>query len=557
MIRAFFVAGAFAAGLLGGVSALAQSSADLINDHRTPGDVLTYGMGYNQQRYSPLAHINRGNVKRLVPVWTFATGNALGDESQPLLHGGVMYFTTSRSTFAIDAATGKGLWRHDIEYDPDTLRTICCGQVNRGAAILDGKLFRTTLDMHVIALDVKTGKEVWKTQSDDYKLGYSMTVAPLVANGVVIAGVAGAEFGVRGYLEGYDPESGKKLWRLWTVPAPGEPGSDTWPKNDAWKVGGGSTWLTGSYDPELDLVYWGTGNPGPWNPTVRAGDNLYTSSVLAIRPKTGQVAWHYQFTPNDPIDFDGNNEMILADLKQGGQTRRVLMHADRNGFLYVIDRTNGRLLAANAFVDKMTWASGVDLKTGRPILSQTTKDYLAGNEVELWPAVSGGKNWQPAAYNPETGLLYANTLEGGWLVAPAPIEHKPRAIFFGVKVAKRLWSDDRGILKAIDPMTGKAKWRVPRAVPSYSGVLTTAGKLVFSGAMTGEFTAYDAETGAKLWEFQTQSGIIGQPVTWERDGKQYVTVASGIGGVYHIHGGDARLRNVPTGGAVWTFALFD
>jgi len=304
-------------------------------------------------------------------------------------------------------------------------------------------------------------------------------------------------------------------------------------------------------------VYWGTGNPGPWNPTVRAGDNLYTSSVLAIRPKTGQVAWHYQFTPNDPIDFDGNNEMILADVKQGGQTRKVLMHADRNGFLYVIDRTNGGLLAANAFVDKMTWASGVDLKTGRPILTQTTKDYLAGNEVELWPAVSGGKNWQPAAYNPETGLLYANTLEGGWLVAPAPIEHKPRAIFFGVKVSKRLWSDDRGILKAIDPMTGKAKWRVPRAVPSYSGVLTTAGKLVFSGAMTGEFTAYDADTGAKLWEFQTQSGIIGQPVTWERDGKQYVTVASGIGGVYHIHGGDARLRNVPTGGAVWTFALFD
>ena len=324
----------FAIAALAGAGALAQSAQDLINDQQTPGDVLTYGMGYSQQRHSPLAQIHKGNVKRLVPVWSFATGNTLGDESQPLLHQGVMYVTTSRSTFAIDALTGKGLWRHDIEYDADMLRTICCGQVNRGAAIFDGKLIRTTLDLHVLALDLKTGKEVWNTTSDDYTLGYSMTVAPLVANGVVIAGVAGAEFGVRGYLEGYDAQTGNKLWRLWTVPAPGEPGSDTWPANsDAWKVGGGSTWLTGSYDPELDLVYWGTGNPGPWNPTVRKGDNLYTSSVLAIRPKTGQVAWFYQFTPNDPIDFDGCNEMILAERNVGGQMKKVLMHADRNGFL--------------------------------------------------------------------------------------------------------------------------------------------------------------------------------------------------------------------------------
>jgi alcohol dehydrogenase (cytochrome c) len=543
----------FSVALLAGASALAQSTQDLVNDHRTPGDILTYGMGYSQQRFSPLSQINKGNVKRMVPVWSFATGNVLGDEAQPLLHDGVLYYTTSRSTFAIDALTGKGLWRHEIEYDPDTLRTICCGQVNRGAAILDGKIFRTTLDMHVIALDAKSGKEVWKTQAEDYKLGYSMTVAPLVANGVVIAGVAGAEFGVRGFLEAYDPQTGRKLWRLYTVPSPGEPGSDTWPKNDAWKVGGGATWLTGSYDAELDLVFWGTGNPGPWNPTVRQGDNLFTSSVLALKPKTGQVVWHYQFTPNDPIDFDGNNEMILAE--RGG--RKVLMHADRNGFLYVLDRTNGRLLAANQFVDKMTWATGVSPENGRPILSAETKKYLAGQEAELWPAVSGGKNWQPAAYNPETGLLYANTLESGWVVAPAPIEHKPRALYFGVKASKRMWADDRGILKALDPMTGKAKWRVNRAIPSYSGVLTTGGKLVFTGAMTGEFTAYDADTGAKLWEFQTQSGIIGQPITWERNGRQYVTVASGIGGVYHLHGGDARLRNVPTGGAVWTFALFE
>jgi len=556
MSHALLAAAALAAGVMASAPALAQTADDLRNDHRTPGDVLTYGMGYNQQRHSPLTQINRGSVKRLVPVWSFATSNVLGDEAQPLLHDGVMYVTTSRNTFAIDALTGKGIWRHDVD-QPADLRQVCCGQVNRGAAIFNGKLYRTTLDMHVVAIDIKTGKEVWKTLSDDFKLGYSMTVAPLVANGVVIAGIAGAEFGVRGFLEGYDAESGKKLWRLWTIPAPGESGGDTWPKNDLWKVGGGSTWLTGSYDPELDLVYWGTGNPGPWNPTVRPGDNLFTCAVLAIRPKTGQVAWYYQFTPNDPIDFDGNNEMILAERNIGGQNRKVLMHADRNGFLYVLDRTNGQLLAANPFVAKMTWASGVDMGTGRPILTAETRKYLAGNEAELWPAVSGGKNWSPAAYSPETGLLYANTNEGGWLVAPAPIQHKPGAVYFGVKVSKRLWSDNRGFVQALDPMTGKAKWRVPLPIPNYSGVLSTAGKLVFTGSLTGEFSAYDAETGDKLWQFQTQSGIIGQPITWERNGKQYITVASGIGGVYHIHAGDERLRTVPTGGAFWTFALFD
>jgi alcohol dehydrogenase (cytochrome c) len=554
MSRALLAAAALAAGVM--ANALAQTAEDLRNDDRTPGDVLTYGMGYSQQRHSPLTRINRDNVKRLVPVWSFATSNVLGDESQPLLHDGVIYLTTSRHTFAIDALSGKAIWRHDVD-QPADLRMVCCGQVSRGAAIYGGKLYRTTLDMHVVALDIKTGKEVWRTQSDDFKLGYSMTAAPLVANGVVIAGVAGAEFGVRGYLEAFDAESGQKLWRLWTVPAPGEPGSDTWPKNDLWKVGGAATWLTGSYDPELDLVYWGTGNPGPWNPTVRPGDNLYSCSVLAIRPKTGAIAWYRQFTPHDLIDFDGNNEMILADRVIGGQNRKVLMHADRNGFLYVLDRTNGELLAANSFVDKMTWAAGVDMRTGRPILTEESRKYLGGNEAELWPAVSGAKNWPPAAYSPDTGLLYANTQEAGWLVAPAPIEHKLGAVYFGVKVNKRLWAENRGYLQALDPMTGKARWRVPFAIPNYAGVLSTAGKLVFTGTMVGEFIAYDAETGGKLWQFQTQSGIIGQPITWERNGKQYVTVASGIGGVYHIHGGDARLRTVSTGGALWTFALFD
>ena len=250
-------------------------------------------MGYGHQRFSPLTQINRDNVKRLVPAWSYSMADNNGQQSHALIKDGVMYITDHAKTVALDALTGKQIWKSTIEYPPETTRIVCCGIVNRGAAILDGKLFRTTLDANVIALDAKTGKELWRTKAAELKDGYSMTVAPLVANGVVIAGVAGAEFGHRGFLEGYDPQTGKVLWRTWTIPEPGQKGSETWPKNDAWKTGGGSTWLTGSYDPELDLVFWGTGNPAPWNPLGRVGDNLYTNTILAFRPKTGEVVWHY------------------------------------------------------------------------------------------------------------------------------------------------------------------------------------------------------------------------------------------------------------------------
>jgi len=555
MFRVPVAAGAFAVGLSLIAAVHAQSTDDLRNDHRTPGDVLTYGMGYSQQRHSPLTQVNRGTVKRLIPVWSHSTANVLGDESQPLVHDGVMYVTTSRSTFAIDAVTGKGLWRHDIEYESDVARYVCCGQVSRGAAMYQGKLIRTTLDAHVVALDAKTGKELWNSRADDYKQGYSMTVAPLVANGVVITGVAGAEFGTRGYLDGWDAETGKQLWRRHVVPAPGEKGAETWPSDDTWKYGGGSTWVTGSYDPELDLVYWGTGNPGPWSMLGRPGDNLYTCAVIAIRPRTGEMVWHYQFTPNDPADYDGVNEMVQAELQVDGRIRKVLMHADRNGFLYVLDRASGELIAANAYV-KVTWADGVDLKTGRPVVSAATAKLAKGEETELWPSITGGKNWQPMAFSPATGLIYANTINGGMSVQAKKIEHKFGGFYSGLTI-KRIWPDSRGYLKALDPLTGKAKWEVPFPIPNFAGVLSTAGGLVFTGTMTGEFMAFDADTGQRLWQFQTGSGIIGQPITWERNGRQYVTVATGIGGVYALHARDERLRTVPAGGAVWTFALFE
>jgi len=542
------------------VVALAQTAEDLVNDEKTPGDVLTYGMGYAQHRYSPLTQIDRDTVTRLVPAWSYSMSDNRGLEAQALVKDGVIYLTDHEKTVAVDALTGKEIWKAMIEYPPETTRVVCCGIVNRGGALFDGKFYRTTLDAHVIALDIKTGLEVWRTKSSDPKDGYSMTVAPLVANGVIIVGVSGAEYGARGYLEGYEAQTGKQLWRTYTIPGPGEKGSDTWPGDSA-SHGGGSTWVTGSYDPELDLVFWGTGNPAPWNPLNRKGDNLYTNSVLAIRPKTGEVAWYYQMSPNDPFDYDGVNEWIIADLAIGGSPHKVIMQANRNGFLYVIDRTTGKVLAANPFV-KVTWADRIDPTTGRPVWSEDTKRIVEnGGKVRVYPSVSGGKNWAPMSFNLTTGLLYVNTLDFGMDYETAPAEQianlKPGQPHYGVKFPRVFDPDKRGYLRAIDPLTGKAKWEVPFKSPNIAGTLVTAGGLVFTGQQTGEFMAFDSGTGKLLWQFQTPSGIVGQPITWERDGKQYVTITSGIGGVYALKSGDPNLAHVPAGGTLWTFKLFE
>jgi len=542
------------------VVALAQTTEDLVNDEKTPGDVLTYGMGYAQHRYSPLTQIDRDTVKRLVPAWSYSMSDNRGLEAQALVKDGAIYLTDHEKTVAVDALTGKEIWKAMIEYPPETTRVVCCGIVNRGGALFDGKFYRTTLDAHVIALDITTGLEVWRTKSSDPKDGYSMTVAPLVANSVIIAGVSGGEYGVRGYLEGYEAQTGKQLWRTYTIPGPGEKGSDTWPGDSA-SHGGGSTWVTGSYDPELDLVFWGTGNPAPWNPLNRKGDNLYTNSVLAIRPKTGEVAWYYQMSPNDPFDYDGVNEWIIADLAIGGSPHKVIMQANRNGFLYVIDRTTGKVLAANPFV-KVTWADRIDLTTGRPVWSEDTKRIVEnGGKVRVYPSVSGGKNWAPMSFNLTTGLLYMNTLDFGMDYETAPAEQianlKPGQPHYGVKFPRVFDPDKRGYLRAIDPLTGEAKWEVPFKSPNIAGTLVTAGGLVFTGQQTGEFMAFDSDTGKLLWQFQTPSGIVGQPITWERDGKQYVTITSGIGGVYALKSGDPNLAHVPAGGTLWTFKLFE
>jgi alcohol dehydrogenase (cytochrome c) len=541
--------------MLAPFGANAQTADQLVKGATDTSNVLNYGMGYNLQRFSPLTQINRDNAKDLVPVWNYSLADDHSEESQPLVYQGVIYVTTHNATMAVDAKTGKQIWKSKIEYPAETPRIVCCGIINRGAAIQDGKLFRTTLDDNVIAIDMKTGKELWRQKAADIKEGYSMTVAPLVADGVVLTGVSGAEFGTRGFIDGWDPESGKHLWRSYTIPNPDEPGGDTW-KGDTWKLGGGSTWITGSYDPELNTVYWGIGNPGPFDSAVRPVDNLYTCSVLALDPKTGKIKWHYQFSPNNPFDYDSVAEMVLAEINVEGKPTKVLMDANRNGFFYVLDRSNGKLLAANPYV-KVNWASGIDMKTGRPIETDVTRDAREGKKVVVYPSLLGGKNWEPMSFNPQTGLAYANTLVFGGHYKTEPVTYKAGEWYLGMDLSD-LWdwpNGPRGQLKAINPLTGKTKWEAPSDLPRFSGVLSTAGGIVFSGQLTGEFEAFDADSGKKLWQFQTGSGIEGQPVTWEQDGVQYVAVTSGYGGVYSLFSGDERLAQVPAGGSLWVFAV--
>lgn len=536
-----------------GSSAFAQTADELINDTATPGDVLTYGMGYGQQRFSPLDQINTETVSALAPVWAYSLDDSRGQESFPLIKDGVMYVTTHKSTMAIDAASGKQIWKTGVEYPAETPRSACCGVVNRGVAMFDGKLFRTTLDANVVAMDMATGEEVWKTNSIDFKDGYSFTVTPLIADGVVIVGISGGEYGIRGYIEGYDAQTGERLWRTYTVPEPGEPGSETWPEGDAWKRGGGPAWLTGTYDPELGQVFWGVGNAGPWNTSVRKGDNLYTGSMVAMDPKTGEISWHYQFTPNDPFDYDGTNELILADMD--GQ--KAIMQANRNGFLYVINRETGKLIAANKFVDRVDWADSIDLETGRPNQTAIAAGARNGEQVEFWPSAFGGKNWAPMSYNPDLGLTFINTFNVGMNYKAVEPKYRAGVFYFGAEFS---WSwpendGDRGYLRAVDPMTGNVKWENGTRLPRNAGVLSTGGNVVFTGRQSGEFEAFNATTGELLYEFNVGTGIVGQPMTFEMDGRQYVSLVVGGGGVYPLFSGDEALTAFPTGGALWTFAL--
>jgi alcohol dehydrogenase (cytochrome c) len=530
------------------------------NDGTNTENVLTFGMGYGIPSYSPLRQINKSNVKRLVPLWTTNTMSDTGELAHPAIYEGVMYIVNGHFTFALDVATGRQIWRTPVEYDRAVLRISNAGAIMRGIPVLyNGKLYRTTLDAHVVALDMKTGKEVWKSKFAEHKEGYKGVGSPLLANGVLITGTTGGEHATRGFLVGWDPETGKELWRTHTIPAPGEPGHETWPKTadstpDAWKTGGGSTWQMGSYDPQLDLVYWGVGNAGPYDSKYRGeGDALYTNSVLAMRPKTGAIVWYYQYTPNDVYDVDGSNENVIADLRVNGEMRKVILNANKNGFFYVIDRTNGKLIAAHPLT-RVTWATHVDLKTGRPVLTDVYARLKAGEEVSLYP--QRGTLASLFSFNPRTGLVYFNSWDLPRVQQYVPYTFKqlgePNTAVKGRNLAVKP-DDVVGHHAAMNPLTGEFKWKVPiTGIPNGASMLGTAGGLLFTGRPTGEFMALDEDTGETLWQFKTGSSINAPAITYTHMGRQYVTVASGTAGsVIKRYIGD----KVSTGSSVWTFAL--
>ncbi len=530
----------------------AQTAQELLNDGKNTENVTTESMGFDRKSYSPLKQINTSNIKRLVPVWNTSLMNDQGELAAPAIYNGVMYVINGRWTFAIDVETGRQIWRTRAELESGIGRT----PINRGApTIYNGKLFRVTVDNHLVALDMATGKQLWNQKYAESDDGYYSTAAPIVANGVLISPVAGGESTTRGFLDGWDPDTGKKLWRKYTIPAPGEPGSETWPAGtDAWKVGGGPTWRSGSYDPQLDLVYWGTGNAEPYDPRPRENlDSLYTNSVLAIRPKTGEMVCYFQYTPNDTYDVDATDEQVLADLPVNGQLRKVMIQANKNGFLYVLDRTNCKLIAAHPYV-KVNWASGIDMGTGRPMLTDVSKRFLAGEEVEIWP--SRGTNATPIAFDPNTGLIYASTWNVPRVQKLAPPKPQvPGRDSTGV-VARILPvkpGDVMGHFLAMNPITGEKKWEVPLIdLPGSAGMLATAGGLVFTGKLSGEFVALDEATGKTLWQFKTGSSVNATAITYTHKGRQYVTVASGLGGGLATRYAEGK---IPTGGSVWTFAL--
>src|SRR5215468_6287190 len=532
--------------------AMAQTMDELLNDGKNPDNVLTLSMGFARQNYSPLNQINKTNVKRLVPVWSTSLMNDMGELAAPVVHNGVMYAINGKWTFAIDLETGQQIWRTPVQVEPGNARVNTA--INRGApTIYNGKLFRITVDNYLVALDMKTGRVVWTKKFADWKEGYHATGAPIVANGVLISGMAGGESTTRGFLDGWDPETGTKLWRRYTIPAPGEPGSESWPDNDAWKHGGGPTWRSGSYDPELDLVYWGTGNAEPYDPRPREGrDSLYTSSVLAIRPKTGEIACYYQFTPNDVYDVDGTDEFVLADLQINGQMRKAMIQSNKNGFMYVLDRTNCKLIAAHPYT-KVNWASGIDLASGRPQLTGVYKDFLSGEEVEVFP--SRGSNAVPLAFNPNKGLIYAAPWDLPRIQKLAP----PKQQVIGedstgvIQRRPEVKPDDvAGYFIAFDPLTGQRKWEEPlNGMATSAGMLATGGGLVFTGKLTGEFVALDEDTGQTLWQFKTGSSVNSTAITYTYKGRQFVTVASGLGGILATRYASGKM---PTGGSVWTFA---
>jgi alcohol dehydrogenase (cytochrome c) len=483
---------------------------------------LTYSGQYNGQRYSRLAAVNRHNAGRLQIRWIYQlrTGDAV--ETAPLVADGVMYLTRANDVIALDAATGRPYWT--FSYPLPVTLPLCCGRQNRGLAILDGRLYMATLDAKLLALDASTGMLLWTTVIADPAEGYSSTGAPLVVKDKVITGIAGGEFGIRGFIDAYDAVTGARVWRFDTVPGPGAPGHETW-AGESWQNGGAPTWMTGSFDPSLNLVYWGVGNPGPdWNGADRGGDNLYSNSVVALDVDSGTLQWHFQFTPHDEHDWDATQVPVLVDTVRAGRARKLLYFANRNGFFYVLDRETGAFQLAREFA-RQTWAERID-ERGRPILRPNTSPTPSG--VFVAPSANGAANWWPPAYSPATGLFYVTAYDGGATFFSGANAHVTGEMHLGGTIGEEDPAPDAvSAIRAIDPFSGARVWEFVLKPKSMSGLLATAGGLVFGGSIDGYVFALDASTGADLWHRSVGGAVIAAPITYAVNDAQYVAVAAG------------------------------
>lgn len=539
------------------VSAEPVTTADLENAQANNSSWLTYGRDYSAQRFVRLDQITPANVDRLQPAWVFATGgDNRGLEATPLIHDGVLYVSADGSrVFALDARTGKKIWGYDPELSDDVERVYCCGSNNRGVALWGELVFVGTMDARMIALDKSSGQVVWETKVVDWEQGYSITGAPLVVKDMVLTGVAGGEYGIRGFVKAFDVKTGALRWTAYTIPGPGEPGNKSWP-GDTWKNGGAPTWTTGVYDPKLNLVYWNTGNAAPWNCQVRKGDNKWSAATIAIDADTGKIDWGFQYTPWDCWDYDAVSTPVLADVRLGEKGLvKALFHHDKNGFFYVLDRTNGKFIYGEPIVPGINWTYGLDPVSGRPDVNMDMVAESGGPEVgPIIPSLEGAIDWQPLAYNPDLEVLYfmSNQWAMGYKFwAEDKFEPPTNGEFYmGADYQQYLMSDLPGNFVAFDVVERKVLWRAVSPAPFWAGAVATSTGLVFTGDMRGYFMALDAHTGTVLWQFQTGSGIIGSPITYELDGIQYLAVPSGgIGGDMIFY------YTEPKAGNIWVFAL--
>jgi len=516
-------------------TARAQVTFDrLVNSAKEPQNWMTYSGDYSGRRHSALDQVNAATVHSLVAKWVYQTAATGKLETTPLVVDGILYATAQDDrAFALDARTGRPIWMYQRPL-PSDIRP-CCGRVNRGLAILGDKVFLGTLDAHVIALDAKTGNVIWDVAAADYRTGYSFTVAPLAVKNLIVIGVSGGEYGIRGFIDAYDADTGDRKWRFYTVPGPGEPGHDTW-EGDSWKVGGAPAWNTGTYDPVTNQIFWPTGNPSPSNRGEgRAGDNLYSNTLLALNADTGKLNWYFQFTKHDEHDWDATQVPVLIDVKtkdlkpidvktSDSGKKHLIAQANRNGFFYVLDRTNGKLISATAY-GKTTWSDTKDSE-GRPVANDQASPTLEGRTI--CPGALGTTNFMAPTYDAQTGLFYVTSRDQCDTFSTAPQPYEAGHAFYG---SAYFPSEDaepyRGFLKAIDPSTGQVKWTFEHTSPTWSGVLSTAGGLVFTGDAEGNFIALDAASGKALWHFQMGGAVYAAPIAFAVDGKEYIAIAAG------------------------------